>query len=415
MARVKEEADNANEAHYLHYGAYVVELETAKVMEELSEPNRGYALAFKKHLELIGDKPRTVGKRLHELRYILKALNKDARKCTRADIEEFILAMNKSKYAPITRKKTKQTLKKFFKQLYGRDSYPKIVKWVVGDHIENFKLPEDMLTEDDVKALINACLNPRDRCMIALLFDGGIRAGEFLRLKIKDLVFSKDNVCYITIKKGKNDAERRVPLVFSVPYLTTYVNEMRANAQQEDPLFVKFDCHRNITNKAFDYPDLRKLLGDLRHRAQLKKHFTAHTFRHSRASFYANKLTESQLKAFFGWSGGSRMVATYVHLSGRDVDNAVLLANGIINEKGERTMPKLVSRICLKCGKTCEATATICQNCNTPLDIDPSKQFNELQEVKKELGLLKSFINYVSSKDDKMKEYLERSAGEMEL
>ena len=136
-------------------------------------------------------------------------------------------------------------------------------------------------------------------------------------------------------------------------------------------------------------------------------------FRHSRASFYANKLTESQLKAFFGWSGGSRMVATYVHLSGRDVDNAVLLANGIINEKGERTMPKLVSRICLKCGKTCEATATICQNCNTPLDIDPSKQFNELQDVKKELGLLKAFINYVSSKDDNMKGYLEKAANEM--
>ena len=38
MERVKEEADNANEARYLHYGAYVVELETAKVMEELSDP-----------------------------------------------------------------------------------------------------------------------------------------------------------------------------------------------------------------------------------------------------------------------------------------------------------------------------------------------------------------------------------------
>ena len=37
MERVKEEANNANEARYLHYMAYVVELETAKVMEELSD------------------------------------------------------------------------------------------------------------------------------------------------------------------------------------------------------------------------------------------------------------------------------------------------------------------------------------------------------------------------------------------
>ena len=47
MERVKEEADNANEARYLHYGAYLVELETAKVMEELSEPNRGSQEAYR--------------------------------------------------------------------------------------------------------------------------------------------------------------------------------------------------------------------------------------------------------------------------------------------------------------------------------------------------------------------------------
>ena len=43
----------------------------------------------------------------------------------------------------------------------------------------------------------------------------------------------------------------------------------------------------------------------------------------------ANYLTEAQMNLYFGWIQGSDMPSVYVHLSGRDVDDAVLKANGI--------------------------------------------------------------------------------------
>lgn len=44
----------------------------------------------------------------------------------------------------------------------------------------------------------------------------------------------------------------------------------------------------------------------------------------------ANYLTEAQMNDYFGWVQGSGMPSVYVHLSGRDVDDAILKANGII-------------------------------------------------------------------------------------
>jgi len=46
----------------------------------------------------------------------------------------------------------------------------------------------------------------------------------------------------------------------------------------------------------------------------------------------ANYLTEAQMNLYFGWVQGSDMPSVYVHLSGRDVDDAILKANGIITE-----------------------------------------------------------------------------------
>jgi hypothetical protein len=56
--------------------------------------------------------------------------------------------------------------------------------------------------------------------------------------------------------------------------------------------------------------------------------FNLHKFSHSRATWYASKLTEAQMKELFGLRQDSKMASIYVHLSGRDIDKAVLQARG---------------------------------------------------------------------------------------
>ena len=61
----------------------------------------------------------------------------------------------------------------------------------------------------------------------------------------------------------------------------------------------------------------------------MKKRIYPHLFRHYRTTRLANVLTEAQLKQLFGWVQVSRIATTYVYLSGRDVDNALLKLHGM--------------------------------------------------------------------------------------
>ena len=104
-----------------------------------------------------------------ELAWLLKYLGKDAKQATKKDIENLILQINSSNKAEISKAKLKTTLKRFYKWLYDSNSYPEIVSWIKVGKVQNTKKASDLLTEDEVKQLIAACLNSRDRALIALL------------------------------------------------------------------------------------------------------------------------------------------------------------------------------------------------------------------------------------------------------
>jgi len=63
----------------------------------------------------------------------------------------------------------KLTLKRFYKWLYDTDNYPELVSWIKAGNVRNTKKASDMLTEDDIKQLIAACLNSRDSISSAII------------------------------------------------------------------------------------------------------------------------------------------------------------------------------------------------------------------------------------------------------
>jgi integrase/recombinase XerD len=91
------------------------------------------------------------------------------------------------------------------------------------------------------------------------------------------------------------------------------------------------------------YGAIRMQLTKISRKAGITKKIHPHLFRHSRATYMANYLTEAQMNAYFGWIQGSDMPSICVHLSGRDIDDAVLKANGII-EKDVSTVDILKER-----------------------------------------------------------------------
>jgi hypothetical protein len=75
------------------------------------------------------------------------------------------------------------------------------------------------------------------------------------------------------------------------------------------------------------------------------------------------------MKEFFGWVQASDMASIYVHLSGRDVDNALLKVYGIRNEE-EKQESQIKPKTCPRCQEINQFTNVFCNKCGMMLDED---------------------------------------------
>ena len=82
------------------------------------------------------------------------------------------------------------------------------------------------------------------------------------------------------------------------------------------------------------------MLREVAQKAGIDKPINPHHFRHPRATDLAKKLTEAQLCQYMGWIQSSKEAATYVHLSGRDMDKAILTLHGLAEEETEEEHSK---------------------------------------------------------------------------
>ena len=349
--------------------------------KDITSQNREHFDNYLNFLRARGLNERTIMKNGYCFRIFLQLIDTDIDKLTRLGIEKAMAKVEGSKYSAKTKKNIKTTVKSFYKHFRGEDEfYPREVSWIKTTMKgEKHMLPEDILSEEEVSKMIGSADNPRDKAIIALLFDAGIRIGELITLRFKDIDL-KSNPAHITVN-GKTGM-RKVPIMFSVPYLASYLSYSKD--KKPDKLIWWNMGQNSDKSLSLDYDAVRMMLKRVGSLAKIEKRIYPHLFRHSRASNYANKLTEQQLKAFFGWAGDSRMVKTYVHLSGRDIDNAVLEANGEkpISTTGEK--PKLAARICNRCQLPNMQTSIYCTRCGGPLDVDLAVKVVEQDEKLRE-------------------------------
>lgn len=333
---------------------------------------------FVNHAKARGLSTSRITRYIFTLRQFAEWLSKDFDSATKEDIERIVAKLESSDYTPWTKHTNKAILKRFYKWLKGNDEeYPPEVKWIkITLKQSDQNLPRNLLTEDEIKKLVEATDNPRDRAFIMTLYETGARIGEIGTLRIRDIEFNQGYASVIL--KGKTGS-RRVPIVASLPYLQYWIEHHPFKSNLNAPLWPKFSNGKPMT-----YPALAKVLKVAAQRANLKKRITPHLLRHSRATFLATKLTEAQMNAVFGWKQGSDMPQTYVHLSGRDVDQAILGIYGI--KKSQENAPsQLQPKGCPRCGQTNPATAIFCFKCGMVLDIKTVVQIEERRREADEL------------------------------
>lgn len=312
-------------------------------------------------------------KYLYTLKNIAKLLEKPFEQSTRNDISELVRQIEGEKYSDWTKHDYKLILKVFFRWLRKTDEYPDEVKWIKPNIKKGILLPEEVLTEDEIKKLAECTDNLRDRAFILALYESGCRVGEILSLRIRNVQF--DDYGAVLLVSGKT-GDRRVRIIASAPQLSSWIDNHPSKNDIDAPLWVNLGNSKKHQN--FGYTSAKKMLKIVAKKAGIRKRIYPHLFRHSRATFLANFLTEAQLKQHFGWAQASDMASTYVHLSGRDVDSALLKLQGMNIEKHVKdTVLKTIS--CSRCNEKNSPASRFCMRCGSPMDLRDALKVDELR------------------------------------
>jgi len=380
-------------------------LERLRSEPNICEENKQSVIKFTEHLLVRGiSKPRVI-KYINHLLVLSRAAGKPFWHFGKEDVEKLVKQVNVAEYSEHTKRDYKIILKRFFQWLRNcneyEHEYPPEVKWIKTRLHRKRLLPEALLTQQEIKMLIEATENPRDRALILTHYESGCRIGETLSLRILHVKF--DQYGAVLIVDGKT-GPRRVRVIAAAPALASWLSIHPLRNDPRAPLWVGIGTVGR--HKRLDYHGVRALLRRLVQKTGLNKRLYTHLMRHTRATELASFLTEAQMKELLGWVQGSDMPSVYVHLSGRDVDSALLRAHGIALNREEQVEVELKSTLCTRCKQRAGPEAHFCPSCGMVFDM---KSAMKLEEERAKADRIMDML----MEDDEVKSLLARKVYEL--
>lgn len=165
------------------------------------------------------------------------------------------------------------------------------------------KLPE-VLSKEEVKALIDSAETKKSKLMISLLYSTGLRVSELVKLKSQDIRFGEHTGW---ARQGKGGKDRMFILS---DQLGTELQEYVAK-RENDYLFSK--------DKPLTTRNVQKIIKRLRDKANIDKKVTPHTLRHSFATHLLEAGTDIRLIQTLLGHASLSTTQLYTHVSGEQL------------------------------------------------------------------------------------------------
>lgn len=314
-----------------------------------------------------------------------KEINKPILECNEKDVREFLNAHCKK---GSTFNSWLTIIRQFYSWYYNKDKQIPRKKWKPPVWLEliEWKKTEsekysiaDMWREDEILLAISALDHPRDKAMIAMLYDLAARPHELMKLSIGDISL-KENYAQVQLKD--HTGSRTLPITLSFPYLLTWLNAHPLKDSAKAPLWVNLrGVPTRVGYKGLYLMCTRKLKKLLKHK--ISKPFNPYCMGdHSRLTNLVERgLSEFELKHFRGWKMDSKMPKRYIHMSGRNLNDKMLELAGIKEPEQNKKESPLKAKECYRCKHKNAPDAKYCQQCNFILS---AEAFEEMKEKEKE-------------------------------
>lgn len=264
------------------------------------ECNKRYVETERQRLLNKGDNTKTTGIHDYYLRdFIATFSERDLMTLSREEILSYIQHLEATNYSDSYKRNVRHVIKTFYRYLIS-ESFSKFIR--VGELYGTLE-KKKLLTITEIGMLIEVCSDPRDKAIIAIMYDAALRREELLNMKVEDIDITPDHArVHVSGTKGR----RTVPLTFSSIYLQQYLLATPRLSDISSKLWVG----RRHPLRA---SGLRAVLNRATRRAGIYKRVYPYIFRHSRLTELSTILPESMLCLFAGWVNGSKMVRVYVH------------------------------------------------------------------------------------------------------
>lgn len=237
---------------------------------------------------------------------------------------------------------------------------------------QNITRPDEIHTVEEIERMIDACKNPRDKALIAVLYESGMRIGELAALTWRQLIFDENGVrCYIDDKKSKR--QRYTRLTMSHEYLARW-HKYTHDHSPDARVFV------NVQDKSpLKYITIRRLLDRVQRGAGITKPVRPHLFRKDRIThMIAQNYQESVIKKAMWGNLNTEMFQTYVCLAEMDIDNEFLTKAGL--QRVEKTGGELRPVPCIVCGYVNEPKADYCSRCGSTLSEEAAASLQRMRD-----------------------------------
>lgn len=303
--------------------------------------------------------PVTRSNYLQVMSYVCKDIKTSFKAVKKDEIRDVLNSWN---YGETTTRNYKVVIKLFFAFVYGckRGQFPEVVDWIETRTREiHKKVEKEIITGEEYANLLKGCLTLRDRAIISFFYHTGARVGEVGAVNIGDITFDTLGR-YVTVKLKGKTGERKIVMVSGIGDLEAYLKQHPENKNKDAPLFLTLP-NSNRPNQRLGFEGTSNMLQELGNRT-LKRHINPHLFRHTMATRMAAKLSDAEMRIYFGWSKTSPMPGKYSWLKDKNVNEKLLIDEGLI-EKQDQYVEAHKDIKCPRCTTMNSFDSQMCRSC----------------------------------------------------